>query len=76
MQPPGSTGQVTELAFDLQPVSALFKRGQRIRLTVNCADRNNHQTPKLSPPPVVNLHYGESHPCHVILPVIPRRPAK
>jgi putative CocE/NonD family hydrolase len=44
-------GQATELVFDLQPISHLFRRGHRIRLALAGADRD--QFARLAGPPAV-----------------------
>jgi len=60
-----------ELAFDLHPISQIFHSGNRIRVTVTCADADNTQTPVLTPPPTVSIHRAEPHFSYIILPVIP-----
>jgi putative CocE/NonD family hydrolase len=64
-------GQPVELVFDLLPTSNLFEAGNRIRVTVTCADRDNARSPALSPPPTVSLYRTAKYSSHLILPVIP-----
>ena len=63
-------GEPTELVFDLQPTSVIFRQGHRIRLTITCADKDTFTTPVLDPAPVVNLLRGAAHPSRIVLPVI------
>jgi putative CocE/NonD family hydrolase len=59
-----------ELAFDLHPTSKVFKAGNRIRITVTCADKDSYQTPVLSPAPKVTLYRDSKHASYVDLPLI------
>jgi putative CocE/NonD family hydrolase len=59
-----------ELVFDLTPVSNIFNKGQRIRVTVACGDRDNYLTPELSPPPTVSIHRNTKHASYITLPII------
>jgi putative CocE/NonD family hydrolase len=63
-------GEPAELAFDLQPTSNIFNAGNRIRITVTCADKDNALTPDLSPAPTVSVYRDEGHPSYAELPVI------
>jgi putative CocE/NonD family hydrolase len=60
-----------ELTLDLQPSSNIFDAGNRIRVTITGADRDNTETPVLSPPPVVTLSCDAEHPSGIELPIIP-----
>jgi len=60
-----------EIRFDLQPTSVLFRKGQRIRVTITNADRDNNLTPVLNPAPTIRLFRNSTHPSHIVLPVIP-----
>lgn len=60
-----------ELMFDMQPTSKLFRKGNRIRITVACSDTTNFETPIVDPIPVVTIYRSEKYPSHVVLPVIP-----
>jgi uncharacterized protein len=61
-------GEPTRLRFDLLPISIVFKRGHRVRLTVGFGDAVT--TPRLSPAPQVTIHRDAAHPSRVILPTI------
>ena len=63
-----------ELVFDLLPTSRLFRRGNRIRLAIVCADADNFETPALDPAPEVRLLRNATHASFIVLPVIPGRP--
>jgi putative CocE/NonD family hydrolase len=64
-------GKAIELVLDLQPVSRLFHRGNRIRLSIAAADRDNFDTPIRDPAPRVHLLRSAAHTSFVLLPVIP-----
>jgi hypothetical protein len=57
--------------FDLQPSSILFHRGNRIRVTITCADKDNTLSPEVSPAPKVQIHRGKQLASHIVLPIIP-----
>ncbi|UCE40898.1 MAG: CocE/NonD family hydrolase [Candidatus Aminicenantes bacterium] len=63
-------GEPAELAFDLQPISNVFNAGNRIRITITCADKDNASTPELSPPPTVSVYRNTQHASYITLPVI------
>ena len=65
-------GQASELVLALHPMSHLFQRGHRIRVTIFGADKSIGPTPKLSPPPVVGMHRSAVHASSIVLPVVPR----
>ena len=61
-------GEAAELAFHLQPVSYLFRRGHAIRVAIAGADRDNFALVPPSPPEIELLR-GPAHPSHIVLPV-------
>lgn len=61
-----------ELVFDLHPISQIFHAGNRIRVTITCADADNTLTPVVTPPPTVSIHRAEPHASHIIFPIIPK----
>ena len=67
---PMPEGEPVQLIFDLHPISNIFNAGNRIRITVSCADQNNFETPELSPPPTITIHRNSAYASHVTLPVI------
>ena len=68
---PLPTGEPVELVFDLHPTSNIFDKGHRIRVTITFADRDNTQTPELSPAPTVSIYRNANYASYIVLPVIP-----
>jgi putative CocE/NonD family hydrolase len=66
-------GKPVELVFSLLPTSYLFRVGNRIRITVTCADADNFDTPVLKPAPKIRLMRDTAHPSFIELPIIPGR---
>jgi uncharacterized protein len=64
-------GMPVELVFDMQPTSIQFHQGHRVRVTITCADKDNDDTPRQSPPPKVTVYRSNEHASYVVLPVIP-----
>lgn len=64
-------GEPVELVFDLLPISRLFRRANRIRVVVTCADADNFETPVLDPAPELRLLREEAHASRIELPIIP-----
>jgi hypothetical protein len=60
-----------ELVFDLHPISSVFHAGNRIRVTLTCADSDNALTPRLSPVPTISIHRNARYASYITLPVIP-----
>ena len=67
---PIPAGEPVELVFDLLPTSYVFRAGNRIRITIACADADNCETPILSPAPKLLLLRDRNHPSSIQLPVI------
>lgn len=59
-----------ELVFDLHPTSNIFNAGNRIRITVTGADRDNTSTPEQTPSPVVSILRNSAHASYVTLPLL------
>ena len=59
-----------ELVFALLPTSNIFRAGRRIRVTITGADKDNAQTPQLSPPPVIRIYRDAKYASYITLPVI------
>jgi predicted acyl esterase len=59
-----------ELVIELSPTSRLFKRGNRIRITITGADANTFETPVVNPVPEVTLYRSEMGSSRMVLPVI------
>ena len=67
---PIPAGEPIDLVFDLLPISYLFRAGNRIRITVTCADSDNFETPALDPAPKIRLLRDTAHASFVELPII------
>jgi hypothetical protein len=70
---PIAAGEPVELVFDLLPISYLFRAGNRIRITVTCADADNFETPIIDPAPKLKLLRDRSHLSFVQLPMAQSR---
>jgi putative CocE/NonD family hydrolase len=66
-------GEPVELVFDLLPTSYVFRAGNRIRITITCADADNFETPVLNPAPKLHLLRDRNHPSSIQLPIVPSR---
>ena len=58
------------LAFDLHPLSRVFRRGSRIRVAITGADAGNALTPVLEPPPSITVYREPEFASHIVLPVM------
>ncbi len=63
-------GEPTELVFDVLPVSTVFGAGNRLRVTIVCADKDNLETPATSPPPRVTIFRNAKAASRLDLPVL------
>ncbi|MBN1104227.1 MAG: CocE/NonD family hydrolase [Deltaproteobacteria bacterium] len=74
---PIQAGNPVEVSLGLLPTSFLFRKGNRIRVSVAFADADNFDTPVIHPAPRVRLLRDRTHPSLVLLPVVagPRNPA-
>jgi putative CocE/NonD family hydrolase len=68
-QKPIPGGEPVELVFDLLPTAYQFSKGNRIRVTIACADADNFETPIVEPAPVIRLLKDRDHPSSIQLPV-------
>ncbi|MCH7604304.1 MAG: CocE/NonD family hydrolase, partial [Planctomycetes bacterium] len=67
------TGEPMLLEIDLLPTSNIFDKGNRIRVTITCADRDNLETPVVDPPPIVTLECNPELASSIVLPIIEHR---
>ncbi len=67
---PLTPGEAAELVIELQPTAWLFRKGNRIRVTVTCADKDIFDTPILEPAPEISLLRDADHPSRITLPII------
>jgi len=64
-------GEVAEIAFDLFPISVLFKRGQRIRVAISGADKDVFAPIPGCESPDITIERNTRHASFIDLPVIP-----
>jgi putative CocE/NonD family hydrolase len=62
-------GKPVELAIAMLPTGYRFPEGSRIRIAIAFTDRDNFDTPLLSPPPHLQMLRGSEHASYVELPV-------
>jgi hypothetical protein len=67
---PIPAGESIDLVFDLLPISHQFRKGNRIRISVTCADADNFETPNLNPPPRIRVLRNSAHASFVEIPII------
>jgi putative CocE/NonD family hydrolase len=68
---PLEPGEIAPIAFDLYPISYLFRRGHRVRVALAGADRD-HFAQISATPPTWQVHRDTAHPSAIELPVMPR----
>ena len=54
-----------EMTFTLLPTSYRFGKGNRIRITLAFADKDNFETPVIKPSPKLKLYRDEDHPSFI-----------
>ena len=65
---PLKPGEPVELVLAMEPTSNVFEAGNRIRLTLTCADKDNAATPRLDPPPTVTVYRAPGRTSFLSLP--------
>ena len=65
-------GEVTEIAFDLFPISVLLKKGQRIRVAIAGADKDVFAPIAGCESPELTVERNSIHSSYIDLPIIPR----
>jgi len=60
-----------ELVIDMMPISYIFKKGSRIRLTITNAELNTFVTHEVCPAPTVRVYRSRSYTSYISLPIIP-----
>ncbi len=76
---PLSSTQAVELAFEVNPISIIFRQGHRIRITLTGAEKLNFQLPPNATeasPPTIGVIRGSQHASYVALPLIPAKSAR
>lgn len=66
-------GEPVELVFDMLPLSQVFAKGHRLRLTLTNADPREKDRQVIAPAPMVSLLRDRAHASYVTLPVIATR---
>ncbi len=65
-------GEVAELTFGLLPVSALVRKGHRLRVAIAGHDRDTFARIPAEGEPVITVHRSAAYPSHIDLPVVRR----
>lgn len=76
---PLSNQQPVLVAFHMFPVSYVFAKGSRIRITITCSDEATYPFPegmKYDPAPVIGLYRDQQYPSRITLPIIDDLPEK
>jgi len=66
-------GEPVELVFDIYATSYVFRKGNRIRVTITCSHLPTYQLPPsltFDPPPIIKVYRDAAHPSYITLPVI------
>jgi uncharacterized protein len=67
-------GKPVELVFDLYATSYIFRKGNRLRVTITCSHLPTYQLPPsltYDSPPVINIYRDKEHASYIVLPIIP-----
>jgi putative CocE/NonD family hydrolase len=72
---PLEPGEPAELAFDLLPISYVFKAGHSIRVSLSTSIGQPYQAPPLAGglTPTIELHRDRARPSALLLPIVSRR---
>lgn len=65
---PLTPGEVAELKFDMMPTANVFKKGNRIRVTVTCANAGWDELPS-EEPATITLLRNARQPSRILLPI-------
>ena len=68
-------GEITDIAFDLLPISVLLKKGQRIRVAVAGADKDTFKAITGCEAPQITVERNRLYASCIDLPIICRQPA-
>lgn len=63
-------GQAVELVFEMAPTSVIFDKGNRLRLTLTGADKDNAATPRLELTPTLTIYRDKDRPSSISLPIV------
>lgn len=67
---PLKTGHPEQFSIDLLPVAYRFEKGNRIRLSITGADRDNFETPEADPGPVIQVYVSGDQDGFIDLPFV------
>jgi hypothetical protein len=76
---PLSNQEPVLVAFDMFPISYVFAKGSRIRVTITCSNETTYPFPegmKYDPAPVISLYRDQQHASRITLPIIGDQPEK
>jgi uncharacterized protein len=65
-------GEVAELRFGLLPVSALIRKGHRLRIAIAGHDKDTFARIPQQRQPTITLQRTPTHSSHIDLPTVPR----
>lgn len=65
-------GEVTELRFGLLPVSAIVRKGHRLRIAIAGHDKDTFTRIPEKGQPTITMQHTTTHSSHIDLPVVPR----
>lgn len=74
-QQPLKPGEVVEAAFEFYPISYVFRRGHRLRLSIATTIGKEYQAPALNrgKAPTLTILRDASHPSRLLLPIVANR---
>jgi putative CocE/NonD family hydrolase len=67
---PAKPNEPIELVFALEPTANVFSAGNRIRLTIACADKDNAAPTVVSPAPKITLYREKDRSSRLFLPIV------
>jgi len=59
-----------ELILDLLPISRVFRKGNRMRVAITCADKSYTEQGQLDPAPTVILYHNKQFASYISLPIV------
>ena len=70
---PADPNKPVDSIFNLLPTHCQFSKGNRMRVTIACADADNFDTPVIDPAPRIHLLRDKDHPSFIELPLVQSR---
>jgi putative CocE/NonD family hydrolase len=62
-------GEITEITFELMPVSVVVRGGHRLRVAIAGADADTFQRIPEVGAPIIMVYRSAAHPSHIVLPI-------